>query len=55
MRGSGTEPVFRISVDVEGDKPELFGYLIDWQTSMVGEADSIEKDFSQGRCGAEKK
>jgi len=38
MRGSGTEPIYRISVDVEGDKPQLFQYLIDWQTAMVREA-----------------
>jgi phosphomannomutase len=40
MRGSGTEPVFRLLVDVEGERPELFDYLLNWQRSMIEEADS---------------
>jgi phosphoglucomutase len=39
MRGSGTEPVFRILADIEGDAPEAEAELLDWQTAMVTEAD----------------
>jgi phosphoglucomutase len=39
MRGSGTEPLFRISVDLEGDNAALFNYLLSWHTAMVMEAD----------------
>jgi phosphomannomutase len=40
MRGSGTEPLFRISVDVEGSDAGLFNYLLSWHTAMVLEADA---------------
>ena len=39
MRGSGTEPVFRIMTDAEGGDPDLSAYLLAWQRSMVLEAD----------------
>ena len=43
MRGSGTEPVFRVMADVEGgrgrDPAEDEAYLLDWHTSMVRRAD----------------
>jgi phosphomannomutase len=39
MRGSGTEPVFRILVDMEGDDPQAFRYLLDWHKGMILEAD----------------
>jgi phosphoglucomutase len=39
MRGSGTEPVFRISVDLEGEDAGLFDYLLSWHTAMIFEAD----------------
>ncbi|MDR1904821.1 MAG: phosphatidylglycerol lysyltransferase [Treponema sp.] len=40
MRGSGTEPVFRIMADTEG-RDEIFErYLIDWQHRMLIEADN---------------
>jgi len=39
MRGSGTEPVFRILVDLEGEDEELKSYLLDWHRSMIFEAD----------------
>ncbi|NCN05157.1 MAG: hypothetical protein GW949_05970 [Spirochaetales bacterium] len=39
MRGSGTEPVFRILADVEGDNPSIETFLLDWQRSMVELAD----------------
>lgn len=40
MRGSGTEPVFRIMADVDGGTSEDEAYFLDWQTSMVRAADS---------------
>lgn len=39
MRGSGTEPVFRILVDVEGEQSKLEAELLEWLGSMVGRAD----------------
>jgi phosphomannomutase len=38
MRGSKTEPVFRIMVDVEGDRPDLEQDLLDWLRAMVERA-----------------
>jgi phosphoglucomutase len=40
MRGSATEPVFRIMADVEGPDRQAERGLIDWQRRMVGEADT---------------
>jgi phosphoglucomutase len=42
MRGSGTEPVFRVMADVEGQDREFERDLIVWQRRMVAEADSIK-------------
>ncbi len=39
MRGSGTEPVFRILADIESANLEDERYLINWQHQMVEEAD----------------
>jgi phosphomannomutase len=39
MRGSGTEPVFRVMADVEGDRPETEERLLDWQKNLVAQAD----------------
>jgi phosphoglucomutase len=39
MRGSGTEPVFRIMADTEGSDKRLERDLIEWQRRMVQEAD----------------
>ena len=39
MRGSGTEPVFRILADWEGEDEGLMRELAAWQRSMVLEAD----------------
>lgn len=39
MRGSGTEPVFRVLADVESVDPADEGYLLDWHVSMVTAAD----------------
>jgi phosphoglucomutase len=41
MRGSATEPVFRIMADAEGDFT-FERYLIEWQKCMIMEADSAE-------------
>jgi phosphoglucomutase len=42
MRGSGTEPVFRIMADVEGQDRDFERDLIFWQRRMVAEADSMK-------------
>ncbi len=39
MRGSGTEPVFRVLADVKGSRPELEQYLLDWHRSLIERAD----------------
>lgn len=39
MRGSGTEPVFRVMADVESSSPEDEAYLLDWHVAMIREAD----------------
>jgi phosphoglucomutase len=39
MRGSATEPVFRVMADVEGPDRGAERALIDWQRRMVSEAD----------------
>jgi phosphoglucomutase len=40
MRGSGTEPVFRIMADAEGSDKRMERDLIEWQRRMVIEADN---------------
>lgn len=40
MRGSGTEPVFRIMCDVKGVNPELEKALLSWETEMLEKADA---------------
>lgn len=40
MRGSGTEPVFRIMCDVKGNNPEEEKALLQWETEMIQKADS---------------
>jgi phosphoglucomutase len=42
MRGSGTEPVFRIMADTEGSDKRMERDLIEWQRRMVQEADNEE-------------
>ena len=39
MRGSGTEPVFRIMCDVRGDKVEEEKALLAWETELIAKAD----------------
>jgi phosphoglucomutase len=41
MRGSGTEPVFRIMADAEGSDKRMERDLIEWQRRMVSEADGV--------------
>jgi phosphoglucomutase len=41
MRGSATEPVFRIMADVEGSDVQAEGFLLDWQSRMIREADGL--------------
>jgi phosphomannomutase len=41
MRGSGTEPVFRVMVDVRGDDLSHEEALLKWHTEMVLKADKI--------------
>ena len=40
MRGSATEPVFRIMADIEGLDQNAHRFLLDWQRKMIMEADS---------------
>lgn len=39
MRGSGTEPVFRVMCDVKGDNPQMEKELLEWETEMISKAD----------------
>ena len=39
MRGSGTEPVFRIMCDVKGDNAEMEKALLEWETDLIKKAD----------------
>jgi phosphoglucomutase len=40
MRGSATEPVFRIMADAEGADTNIERFLLDWQNCMIMKADS---------------
>ena len=40
MRGSGTEPVFRIMADIKGYDQAAEEYLVQWQGEMVRKADA---------------
>ena len=40
MRGSGTEPVFRIMADIKGHNQAAEEYLVQWQGDMVRRADA---------------
>ena len=40
MRGSATEPVFRVMADTEGSDPNLEKFLLNWQRKMIMAADS---------------
>jgi phosphoglucomutase len=41
MRGSATEPVFRIMADVQGADAQFERDLLDWQRNMIMEADAL--------------
>lgn len=41
MRGSGTEPVFRVMCDVEGTNEEEEKWLLQWESSMIKKADNL--------------
>ncbi|WP_428771453.1 phosphoglucomutase [Treponema sp. HNW] len=41
MRGSATEPVFRILCDVRGTNKKAEAELIDWERSMLAKADTL--------------
>lgn len=46
MRGSGTEPVFRIAADIEGGSPDDEEYFLSWHRAMVERADAREAQAS---------
>jgi phosphoglucomutase len=46
MRGSATEPVFRIMADVEGTDRQFEQELINWQRGMTIKADKLESNRS---------
>lgn len=39
MRGSGTEPVFRVMCDVKGSNPRIENELLAWHTKIIQKAD----------------
>ena len=41
MRGSGTEPVFRVMADIEGRSAEKEKYLLNWHREMISRADNM--------------
>ena len=55
MRGSGTEPVFRILADCRGDRPELLDFLVERQRRLVlaavADAGGNGGDGSDGTSG----
>lgn len=51
MRGSGTEPVFRIMADASGGLREDEEWLLDWQTSLVRQADALASGSPGGKVG----
>lgn len=40
MRGSGTEPVFRVAVDLRGDDAAGEAWLLEWQVDLIRRADA---------------
>ena len=42
MRGSGTEPVFRVMADIEGGETEKEKYLLNWHRDMIRRADNLQ-------------
>jgi len=52
MRGSGTEPVFRIMADVEGGAAEDEASLLAWHESMLREADAAGSEGARRTAAA---
>ena len=44
MRGSGTEPVFRAVVDIEGTDPGAETELLEWHRSMIARRRALTDD-----------
>ena len=42
MRGSGTEPVFRVLADSRGSDKSRHDWLLHWHRTMIESADSIQ-------------
>ena len=42
MRGSGTEPVFRVMTDIKGDNKDGMLELLEWQRELVAEAAELD-------------
>ena len=40
MRGSGTEPVFRVLCDVKGNNEKMENDLLQWHSQMILKADN---------------
>jgi len=49
MRGSGTEPVFRLMAEIRGARPEAEEALIVWHRAMVSEADRLATGAKSGK------
>jgi phosphoglucomutase len=41
MRGSGTEPVFRVLADCQGDNPEREAWFLAWHKEIIAQADRL--------------
>ncbi|WP_455383552.1 phosphatidylglycerol lysyltransferase [Salinispira pacifica] len=54
MRGSGTEPVFRVMADVESSDPEDESYLLDWHVGMIDRADRAASAQERSSPAAER-
>ena len=44
MRGSGTEPVFRVMADIEGNSRKNEKYLLNWHRDMIQKADTMKAE-----------
>ena len=49
MRGSGTEPVFRLMAEIRGRRPEAEAALITWHRAMLSEADRLARGVKSRR------
>ncbi len=41
MRGSGTEPVFRVMADIEGSSKDKEKFLLNWHREIIKKADNL--------------